>query len=72
MRYLKLNFLGIESNDKLDFNQQINNIYKSASNQLNALIRLKHLLRFQERKVLANSFQTSNFNDCSLVKRVLI
>ena len=57
MRYQKLNFLGIESNDKLDFNQQINNIYKSVSNQLNALIRPKHLLRFQERKVLANSFK---------------
>ena len=39
----------------------------SASDQFNALIRLKHLLRSSERKVLANNFAISSFNYCSLL-----
>ena len=38
----KVKLLGIEIDDKLHFNHHINNTCKSASNQLNALIRLKH------------------------------
>ena len=63
----KVKLLGIEIHDKLNFNHHINNICKSASNQLNALTRLKHLLGFKERKVLVNTFVMSNFNYCSLV-----
>ena len=63
----KVKLLGIEADGKLNFNYHINNICKSASNQLNALIRLKHLLGFEERKVLVNTFVMSNFNYCSLV-----
>ena len=63
----KVKLLGIETDDKLNFNHHINNICKSASNQLNALIRLKHLLGFKEKKVLVNAFVMSNFNYCSLV-----
>ena len=39
----KVKLLGIEADGKLNFNYHINNICKSASNQLNALIRLKHI-----------------------------
>ena len=63
----KVKLLGIEIDDKLNFNHHINNICKSASNQLNALIRLKHLLGFEERKVLVNTFAMSNFDYYSLV-----
>ena len=56
-----------EINNKLNFNHHINNICKSASNQLNALIRLKHILGLEERKVLVNTFVMSNFNYCSVV-----
>ena len=56
----KVKLLGIETDDKLNFNHHINNICKSASNQLNALIRLKHLLGFEERKVLISTFLISN------------
>ena len=59
--------LGIEIDNKLNFKDHIN-ICKSASNQLNALIRLKHLLGFKERKVLVYTFVMSNFNYCSLVR----
>ena len=40
---------------------------KSVSNQLKTLIRLKHVLRFEERKMLVNAFVMSSFNYCSLV-----
>ena len=63
----KVKLLRIAIDDKLNFNHHMNNICKSASNQLNTLIRLKHLLGFKERKVLVNTFVMSNFNYCSLV-----
>ena len=39
-------FLGIQIDDKLNFNLHISKICKSAANQLNALIRLKQFLSF--------------------------
>ena len=57
--------LGIEIDGKLNFNHF--NICKFASNQLLALIRLKDLLGFEERKVLVNTFVMSNFSYCFLV-----
>ena len=43
--------LGLQLDDKLDFNLHISNISKSAANQQNALIRLKMLLNFEEKKI---------------------
>ena len=62
----EVKLLGIEIDDKLNFNHHISNICKSAWNQLNALRRLKHLLGFKERKVLINNVVMSNFSYCSL------
>ena len=59
--------LGIHIDDQLSFNLHISNICKSASKQLNALVRLKSFLGFEERKVLINSSILSNFNYCPLV-----
>lgn len=39
----KVKLLGIELDDKLNFNYLLNNICKPASNHLKTLIRLKHL-----------------------------
>ena len=66
---LKVKLFGIEIDGNLKFNHHINNICKSASNQLNALIRLKHLLEFEERNVLVNIIVMANFNYCSLVRK---
>ena len=63
----KVKLSGIEIDDKLNFNHHDNNICKSASNQLNSLKRLKHLLGCKERKVLVNTFVMPNFNYYSLV-----
>ena len=60
-------FLGIQIDDKLNFNLHISKICKSAANQLNALIRLKQFLSFHAKEVLINSYIISNFNYCPLV-----
>ena len=52
----QVKLLIIEIDNKLNFEQYINRISKSAANQLNALIRLGRFVGFQERKVLVNSF----------------
>ena len=53
--------------DKLNFNLHISNICKSAASQLNALIRLKKFMNFEEKKILINSYFMANFNYCPLV-----
>ena len=63
----KVKLLEIEIDDKLNFNHHINKICKSDSNELSALIRLKHLLGFEERKVLVNTFIIQNSTYCFLV-----
>ena len=47
--------LGIEIDDKLNFNLYNSNIYRSATNQLNTF-RLKQFLGFKEKKILISSY----------------
>ena len=58
--------LRIHLDDKLNFNLHISNIFRSAANQLNILIRLKSCLSFNRngKGVLFNSHIISNFNYC--------
>ena len=62
-----IKLLGTHLDDQLNFNLHISNICKSASKQLNALVRLKCFLGFEERKVLTNRFLLSNFNYCPVI-----
>ena len=64
---LLVKLLGVQIDDKLNFNLHITNICRSEANQLNALIRLKQFLRFEAKKVLFNSYFYSNFSCCPLV-----
>ena len=59
--------LGLQLDDKLNFNLHISHICKSAANQLNALIRLKKFMNFEEKKILINNYFMANFNYCPLV-----
>ena len=59
----KVKPFGIEIDDELNFNQDINNICESASNQLSVLITVKHHFRLKEKDVLV----MSHFNYCFLV-----
>ena len=58
---------GIQIDDKLNFNVHIGNIFRSAADILNALIRLKRFLPFKEKGILINSYFMANFNYCPLV-----
>ena len=59
--------LVVHIDSKRSFNLPIDIICKSASNELNALVRLKRYLGHEEGFVLVNSFIYSNFNYCPLV-----
>ena len=45
-----IKLLGVTLDDKLNFNQHVSNLCRSAANQLNALIRLKQFLTMEEKK----------------------
>ena len=57
-----INILGIEIDDKLNFNNQIDNLCCKAGKQINALKRMKYLLDKQCKCIIYNSFVSSNFN----------
>ena len=52
--------LGVQIDDKLNFNLHITNICRSAANQLHALIR--QFLSLEAKKLLVNNYFYSNFN----------
>ena len=58
---------GTEIDSTLCFDQHISNLFKKASNQLNAMERTQKCMGFQENELLLNSFALSNFNYCPLV-----
>ena len=59
--------LGITLDNRLTFDIHIGNICKKAAKQLNALKRLAYCLNYMQRKILVQSFITSNFNYCPVV-----
>ena len=59
--------LGITIDNRLNFNEHISSICKSAANQLSALVRLKSFLGSNKRKVLVNTFILFNFHYCPRV-----
>ena len=59
--------LGLQLDDKLNFILYISNICKSAANQLNALIRLKMFMNFEEKIILISIYFMANFSYCPLV-----
>ena len=54
--------LGIEIDNKLNFEKHISNICKKASNQLNAICRLETFMGHKEKEAIINTFVHSNFN----------
>ena len=59
--------LGAMLDNRLTFDIHIGNICKKAANQLNTLKTLAYCLNYMQRKILAQSFITSNFNHCPVV-----
>ena len=59
--------LGIEMDNKLNFEKHISNICKKASNQLNGICRLQTFMGHKEKEVMINTFAHSNFNHGCLI-----
>jgi hypothetical protein len=59
--------LGVHLDNKLNFNQHISHITKSASRQLNCLKRIARFLDTPTKLLLYKSFVLSNFNYCPAV-----
>ena len=55
-------FLGIETDNKLNFEKHISNICKKAKNQLNAICRLQTFMEHKKKEAKINTFVHSNFN----------
>ena len=53
---------GVQIDAELNFNLHIANIWKSATNPVNAVIWLKKFLDFEEKKLLINCYLYSSFN----------
>ena len=54
--------LRITLDDQLNISPDISNLFKTAANQLNALIALQSFLSLKEKKILINSYFMANFN----------
>jgi len=59
--------LGIEIDNKLNFNKHVKQLVKRAAGQLNFLIRNRKYLNYDAKKVVIDSFILANFNYCPLV-----
>ena len=62
-----VDLLGIEIDNKLNFNSQIGSLCKSAAGQLNTINAYNKYINFEAKKALLESFVQSNFNYCPLV-----
>ena len=58
--------LGVIVDANLNFNCQLENILKTASTKVHMLARITPYMSFPKRKLLMNSFFTSQFNYCLL------
>ena len=59
--------LGIKIDNKLTFEEDVEELCKKASQKVSALARISSLMRFQQRKRIAKPFITSHFFYCPLV-----
>ena len=60
-------FLGVTFDNQLNFNHHISEICKTASNKLHALARVSNYIDEDKRRILFNSYFSSQFNYCPLI-----
>ena len=65
IRFEKL--LGVTFDNQLNFNYHISKICKTASNKLHALAKVSHYMDEDKRRILFNSYFSSQFNYCPLI-----
>ena len=59
---MKQELLGITIDSNLSFEQHVSNIYKKASQKLNALARISSSMDIQKRRAIMKSFITSQLS----------
>ena len=59
--------LGINFDNKLNFNSHVNKICRTAAQKLHALARLSLFMSIDQRKVIMNAFISSHFSYCPLI-----
>ena len=59
--------LGITIDERLKFDEQVNNMCQRASKQLKVMYRFKQVFKEKEKKIMYNTFIMSNFNFCPIV-----
>ena len=59
--------LGVTFDNQLNFNHHISKICKTASNKLHALARVSNYIDEDKRRILFNSYFSSQFNYCPLI-----
>ena len=59
--------LGIKIDGKLKFDKHVESLCNTASQKVNALARIASYMNFSQRKLIMNSFITSQFGYCPLV-----
>jgi hypothetical protein len=62
-----ITILGVEFDEKLNFNNHFDELCNQTSKQINALKRMKHYLDKPCKKIIYNSYISSNFNYCPTV-----
>ena len=62
-----ITILGVEIDNKLNFESHINEICNKTSKQINALKRMKHFIDRPCKNIIYNSYISSNFNYCPIV-----
>ena len=60
-------FLGVTSDNRLNFNHHISNICKTAGNKLHALVRVSNYMDQDKKRILFNSYFLSQFNYFPLI-----
>ena len=60
-------FLGIKTDNKNTFEEQVEGLCKTASQKFSAMARMSSLMRFEQRKRIVNLFIISHFFYCPLV-----
>ena len=59
--------LGINFDNKLNFNTHVTKLCRKAGQKLHALARISNFMSLKKKKLLMNTFITSQFNYCPLV-----
>ena len=65
-KYEKL--LEVKIDHELNFNEHVSSLCKKASQKLNALSRIASFMTFNQRRLILNSFITSHFSYCPIVR----